>query len=373
MTPSPPAPSPTEVPATASPAFRELIAMLELYSRETLQQGGSAVLIHLKVGDQEWSHAAGVRTREGGAAVQLSDPVHVGGLTQTMVAVSVLKLVDEGKLVLDDPVSRYVPEIDGLLRPAGQLSVRQLLGHTSGLPDYYGPLIGAGPARQVLTTPVSPQQRLALARTLPLPLGGQQGFNFSRSNYVLLGILVERLRGRPLADVLKADIVEPLSLTATALVGADPPPADLVHGYLVPAAGDGEPMDVAYPAMLRDSAADGMVSTVQETNTFHAALLRGELVSPASLIAMKGSAYSEYGLGLDNWNDRCTNGSYHGESGEVPGYGSVSMSSADGKRQLTISVALPPQPLSAVPSAAVLEMTGLAQLALNAGCRFQFR
>lgn len=361
-------PETTTATAPASSSLRELQAMLELYSEEMLQEGAPAVLIEAKVGHEEWSHAVGVRSRDGGVPVQRSDPVQVGGITQTMVAVSVLKLVDEGRLALDDPITRYLPELEGLLHPPP--SVRQLLGHTSGLPDYYAPLLESAPPRQVLTTPISPEQRLALAGTVPWQLREPPGFSYSRSDYVALGLLVERLRGMPLADILRADIVEPLGLRSTSMIGDGPAPANLVHGYTLV---DGGLVDVAYSALQSGSASGGMISTVEDINTFYAALLRGELLSPASVIEMKGSVYADYGLGLDHWNDRCTNGFYYGHSGDVPGYGTIAISSADGNRQLAMSVAYPPSPLPTRSYAIALEMTGLAQVALNASCRLQFR
>lgn len=315
--------------ATVSATFRELQASLELFSREMLQQGAPAVLIEARSGQQLWSHAAGVRSLEGGVPVQPGDPTRVGALTRTMVAVSVLKLVEEGRVVLDDPVTKYAPEIEGLLSPAGAVSVRQLLGATSGLRTGNG-------------------------------LWG----------YAVLGILVERVRGARLADVIRTDILEPLELRSTALLGDGPIPENLVHGY---ARVNGQTVDVTGSALAAGVAAEGVIASVTDVNAFYAALLRGRLLSPASLVEMKGSVFADYGLGLDHWNDRCTNGLYYGHSGDVPGFGTVSISSADGNRQLTISVAYPPVPLSPQPSAMALELTGFAQVALNASCRFQFR
>lgn len=367
---SPPAPTPAAATASASSSLRELKAVLEQYSEEMLQEGAPAVLIEAKVRHEEWSHAVGVRSLDGGVPVQLSDPMQVGGITQTMVAVSVLKLVDEGRLTLDEPITRYLPELEGLLHPSKPHTVRQLLGHTSGMPDYYAPLLESAPVRQVLSTPISPEQRLALAGTVPWQPGEPLGFSYSRSDYVALGLLVERLRGMPLADVLRADIVEPLGLRSTTMIGDGPAPANLVHGYTLV---DGVLVDVAYSALQRGSASGGMISTVEDINTFYAALLRGELLSPASVIEMKGRVYADYGLGLDQWNDRCTNGFYYGHFGDVPGYGTIAISSADGNRQLAMSVAYPPSPLPTRSYAIALEMTGLAQVALNASCRLQFR
>ncbi len=364
--PSPP--SPATAPASAS--LRQLRAMLEPYSEELLQEGALAVVVEARVGSETWAHAVGVRSRDGGVPARPGDPVHVGGITRTMVAVSVLKLAEEGQLALDHPVSRYLPELEGLLHPPAGLTVRQLLGHTSGMPDFYAPLLGSAPLRQVLATPISPEQRLALAGGVPWQPAEPRGSGYSRSDYVALGLLAERLRGTALADVLRADVVEPLGLRSTTMTGAGPAPANLVHGYTLV---DGGPVDVAYSAMQSGSASEGMISTVGEINTFYAALLDGGLLPPPSVMAMKGRANADYGLGLEQWNDRCTNGFYYGHAGDVPGYGTIAMSSADGNRQLAMSVAYPPSPLSAQANAISLEMTGLAQIALNASCRLQFR
>ncbi|CAI3799275.1 serine hydrolase domain-containing protein [Pseudarthrobacter sp. MM222] len=367
--PAPPRPATTAV-APPSSSLRALKAMLELYAEELLREGATAVLMEAKAGHEEWSHAAGVRSRDGGIPVQPSDPVQVGGLTQTMVAVSVLKLVDEGRLELDDPITKYLPELDGLLHPPEPLSVRQLLSHTSGMPDFFPPLLESAPPRLVLATPISPEQRLALAGTVSWQPRRPLEVSNSRSDYEALGLLVQRLHGAPLADVLRADIVEPLGLRSTTLVGDGAAPANLVHGY---ALAEGGLVDVAYSSMHSGSGSGGVISTVEEINTFYASLLRGQLLTPASLSEMKGHVYADYGLGLEHWNDRCTNGFYYGHSGDVPGYGTIAISSADGNRQLTVSVAYPPSPLLPRPSAIALEIAGIAQVALTASCRLQFR
>ncbi|YCH08732.1 serine hydrolase domain-containing protein [Arthrobacter sp. alpha11c] len=332
--PAPPSGSAQSATASASPPetppFRELQATLELFSREMLQNGAPAVLIEARAGQQVWRHAAGVRSLDGGAPVQADDPIRVGGLTRTMVAVSVLKLVEEGRLVLEDSIAKYLPGIDVLLPPEpDSVTVRQLLGHTTGIPYASG-----------------------------------------LSDYAVLGLLVERLRGAPLAAVLRTDILDPLSLLSTTVLGEGPLPDALVHGYAVVR---DETVDVTHSAQPGGPASEGVIASVGDINAFYAALLKGRLLLPESLVEMKGSVFADYGLGLDHWKDTCTNGFYYGHSGDVPGYGTISISSADGNRQLTISLAYPPLPLSTQPSAIALELTGLAQVALNASCRFQFR
>ncbi|ABM09008.1 putative beta-lactamase family protein [Paenarthrobacter aurescens TC1] len=336
----PPGPTPAPAPAPSNsvvftPAFQELRATLELFSREKLDEGASAVLIKAKVGQQEWTLAEGVLTREGRVAVQPGHRFHVGEQFRTLLAVSVMKLVEEGRLGLDDPLAAYLP---GSVSAGTAVTIRQLLGDVADLP--------AG---------------LAASERAP----GAPGPD------ALLGLVVEQLRGVPLGTVLRTDVLTPLNLRSTELLDAHSAiPDDLVHGYVQL---EGETMDVTRTGLQDGIANGGLVSTVEDISAFHTALLRGELVQPASLIAMKGTVFDDYGLGLDHWDDRCTNGSYYGHAGDVPGYGSIAMSSADGNRQLSIFMAYPPQAVSTQPSALALEMTGVAQVALNAGCRFQFR
>ncbi|SEJ00685.1 D-alanyl-D-alanine carboxypeptidase [Arthrobacter sp. yr096] len=313
--------------AVVTPAFQELRAALELFSREKLQEGASAVIIRAKAGQQEWTHAAGVRSRDGQIAVQTSDRFNVGGQLRTMLGVSVMKLVEEAQVRLDDAIITHLP---GSLAGNSTVTVRQLLGDLSELP------------------------------------GGLA----SRADS-LLGQLVTQLRGQPLEAVLRTDILTPLDLRSTVLQEqSNAWPGDLVHGYVHVG---GAVVDVVGLGPASGRASPALLSTVQEITAFQFALLGGELLSPEGLVAMKGTVFADYGLGLDHWNDRCTNGYYYGHVGDVPGYGSIAISSADGNRQLAILMAYPPQPLSEKPSALALEMTGVAQVALNSGCRFQFR
>ncbi len=83
---------------------------------------------------------------------------------------------------------------------------------------------------------------------------------------------------------------------------------------------------------------------------------------------MQSPPYARYGLGVFRWNDLCTNDFYYGHSGDVPGYGTIALASADGTRQLAMAVAYPPEPLQPGVNPAVQEMETIAEDALNATC-----
>ncbi|WP_258803401.1 serine hydrolase domain-containing protein [Pseudarthrobacter sp. NS4] len=339
-------------------------ALLEAFSARMLEEGAPAVLVAVRNRGETWTHAAGVRnldTREPAAA---GDPVHVGGITESLVAVSVIKLVEEGRLDLDGQVSDYLPEFGNLLHPPGPVSVRQLLIHESGIPDFSVPLLASGNWEETMDRPLSLEQQLALAATVPWPGRLARVFHYSRSNYAALGLIVQRLRGQGIGRVLAADVTGPLGLEITRLGEGFPPPT-MVHGYITI---EGKRLDVARPPWLAELPSAGALSTVEEVNGFYGALLEGRLLAPESVEAMKGSYTQYYGFALRRWNDTCNNRFYYGLPGDVDGYGTVAMTSEDGIRQLALSVAYPPAPPTLGPDPLILELQDVAQEALNSMC-----
>jgi D-alanyl-D-alanine carboxypeptidase len=342
------------------PAF----AQLEAFSARMIEDGAPAVLIAVRNGDSTWTHAAGVRSLERREPATVGDPVQVGSITKSMVAVSVMKLVEEGRLNLDEQAGTYLPEFGSVLHPPGPVTLRKLLIHESGLPDFWVPLLTSGRWQDTMQRPLSLEQQLALAATVPWPNRLAQGFEYSSSNYSALGLIVQRLRGRPLGEVLKADSANPAGLEVTRLA-AGPPPPTMLHGYVVV---DGSRLDVTMPAWLTELAPGGAVSTVEEINRFYHALLQGRLLAAATVQEMTTVESGFYGLGLWRWNDTCTNGFYFGHRGDIDGYGSISMTSGDGSRQLTIAVTYPPAPPTLEVNPLIVDLEDAAENALNSLC-----
>jgi D-alanyl-D-alanine carboxypeptidase len=345
--------------------MNELKAGLEQFSTERLAAGASAVLIQAKLGTEAWSSAEGVRDLGTKVPAEPGDSFHVASLTKSMVATSVLKLVEQGKIRLDGAVGDYLPEFDSVLHPPKPITVRMLLDHTSGMPTFEELLVRSGPLKQVLATPLTAERKLELTRSVPWDPADVGVYEYSNSNYVVLGLLVERVTGRSLGDVLRADIVEPLGLDGTLLTGTAKAPATMVHGYVMI---DGERVDAAEAGVQSGSASGGMISTVQEVNVFFSDLLAGRLVSPALVQEMQGPNSSEYGLGLAKWWDSCTSDFYYGHLGGAPGYASIAMTSADGSRQLAVFMAHAAEPLSAEALPGDYGLVEVAQKALDSTC-----
>ncbi|TDL38967.1 serine hydrolase domain-containing protein [Arthrobacter nitrophenolicus] len=351
---------PPEPPDRNKPAA---IALLEAFSSRMVDDGAPAVLFDVTSGGDTWTHAAGVRSLATREAATVADPVHIGTITESMVAVSVLKLVEEGRLDLDGQASDYLPEFGAVLKPPGPVSVRQLLTHESGLPDFSLPLLASGRWEELAGRPLPLEQQLGLAATVPWDGRLARIFDYSRSNYAALALIVERLRGQDIGLVLAADIAGPLRLTSTTLGG--PPSAGMVHGYVTI---EGTPQDAAAPAWLAEAPSNGAVSTVQEVNRFYAALLQGRLLDPDTVTAMKGGYSQYYGFALRRWNNTCNNRFYYGLPGDVDGYGTVAMTSEDGSKQLAMTVAYPPGPPTLGVNPLLFEMQEVAQEAMNSLC-----
>jgi D-alanyl-D-alanine carboxypeptidase len=353
----------TSEPKPPEPDKNDAFALLEDFSARMLAEGAPAVLVAVRKGGSTWTHAAGVRSLESGEPVTVSDPVRVGGITESFVAVSVMKLVAEGKLDLDAEVTRYLPEFGTVLHPPGPVTVRQLLTHESGLPDFSVPLLASGNWAETMNRPLSLEQQLALAATVPWDARLARIFDYSRSNYAALALIVERLRGEGIEQVLADDTAAPLGLVKTRLGGS--PPAGMVRGYVT---FEDRRTDVSMPAWQAESASTGALSTVEEVNSFYAALLEGRLLPPDSVTAMKGGYSQYYGFALRRWNNTCNNRFYYGLPGDTDGYGMVAMTSEDGRSQLALAVAYPPAPPTLELNPLILEMQDVAQEALNTLC-----
>ncbi|MFJ6380608.1 serine hydrolase domain-containing protein [Kitasatospora sp. NPDC092039] len=289
-------------------------------------------------------YTAGVGDLATGAEVPADGQVRIGSNTKTFTAVVVLQLVGEGKVDLDASVGTYLP---GLARGEGVdgsgVTVRQLLQHTSGLADYEGLLDEASLRNRYF----EPRELLDLAlRQKPAFAPGER-FGYSSTNYVLAGLIVQRVTGRPLAEEIDRRIVRRIGLR---------------HTYF-PAAGD-RTIREAHPRGYRRDSADGpltdftemdpsagwaagqMISTNADLDRFFTELLRpGRLLPAAQLAQMRttvpiGGSGAGAGLGVFSRPLSC-GGVYWGHGGDIPGYETRGGATDDG-RAVNIAVTTVP-------------------------------
>lgn len=289
---------------------------------DVVAQGVPGALAFVVDGSRRVRLARGVANRETGAELHATDRFRVGSITKTFVAAVVLQLAAEGRLELDSRVGSWLP---GLVDR--RITVRQLLSHRSGLADYVDD-------RTVVSGDLSGTRRLveaALARTPVAPPG--ERYSYASTNYLLLGLLVERITGNDLEHELRARIFGPLGLNDTSF---EPGVAQLrVRGYR-PAVHDGivsgEPVDTGGESAAWLWSAGAVVSDADDLARFLDGLVTGRVV-PEPLLAEMIPAQG-YGLGLAAFTTPC--GTAIGHSGNVSGYVSVAWVDREAKRTVVL-------------------------------------
>ncbi|MCC9145930.1 MULTISPECIES: serine hydrolase domain-containing protein [unclassified Arthrobacter] len=273
-------------------------------------------------------YVSGVGNVETGEDVPVDGEVRIGSNTKTFTAVTVLQLVEQGLVELDAPVETYLP---GLVRGEGidgaNITVRQLLQHTSGLPEFSDEL--AVDIKKIQHAYMSPRDLLDLALAHPAQFAPGESWDYSNTNYVVLGLIVEKVTQRPLSEEITKRIIEPLDLQHTYFpsVGEQGFRGDHPSGYHMEA--DGERFDVTTLDPSWAWAAGQIIASPSDVNEFTRAVLDGRLLSEESMTEMQKTVPipdeeslwpgSEYGLGLQSHPLSC-GGDIWGHGGDIHGY-----------------------------------------------------
>lgn len=280
--------------------------------------------------------SAGVADRKTGRALTTTDRFRIGSVTKTFSAVVLLQLVDEKRLQLDASVNRYLP---GLL-PDDRITVRHVLSHRSGLYDYTNDMFARTvPGFEAVRSKVFTYRQL-MDRSLRKPRTTAPGgaYTYSNTNFVVAGMLIEKLTGNAVATEYQHRIIEPLQLTDTFYVHPGTRiPGRYARGYLTPDAAGAALVDATEQTVSWAQSAGAVISSARDLNTFLSALLRGELTSAAQLTQMRrwvpaGSGQA-YGLGLRRRDLSC-GVSVYGHTGAVQGFYTYAFASKDGGRSL---------------------------------------
>ncbi|WP_327704110.1 beta-lactamase family protein [Streptomyces decoyicus] len=268
------------------------------------------------------SYTAGVGDLTTGSKVPRDGQVRIGSNTKAFTAVVVLQLVGEGKIRLDATVDTYLP---GLVRGKGidgrRITVRQLLQHTSGLPEY-GIHVDDDEIRNRY---FEPRELLDIALRYKADAAPGTTWGYSNTNYVLAGLIVQKVTGRPLAEEMDRRIIKRIGLRHTYF----PTPGEMTIREPHPQGYHRNPANTP----LRDFtemdpsvgwAAGQLISTNSDLNRFFTALLAGRLLPAAQLAEMRttvpaGTSGLRYGLGLTSRPLSC-GGVYWGHGGDIAGY-----------------------------------------------------
>ncbi|MCM2422643.1 beta-lactamase family protein [Streptomyces sp. RKAG293] len=289
--------------------------------------------------DGVWNASVGVRDTASGAAMDTKARFRMGSVTKTFSAVVLLQLVAEKKMELDTSVNRYLP---GLL-PDDRITVRHLLTHRSGLADYTNTMFhDTVPGFEAVRNKVFTYDelvKLSLSEPRTTVPGGS--YQYSNANFVIVGMLIEKVTGNPVAKEYERRIITPLKLDNTSYVHPGTQIEGLqVRGYLTPDQAGLPLVDSTDQTVSWAQSAGAMISNAADLNTFTSALMTGKLVPGPILDQMLTMASVDatntrfYGLGLRRYDLSCGT-SVYGHTGTVQGFYTYAFSTRDGGRTLT--------------------------------------
>jgi D-alanyl-D-alanine carboxypeptidase len=209
--------------------------------------------------------------------------LRVGSVTKQFTAAAVLRLVDQGKVSLDDPLVKYFPDFPR----ASEVAIRHLLSHTSGISSYTNPAIAANrkeSPRREWTTEQLIKHIAALEPGYEFDPG--TGWSYSNSGYILLGAIIEKVSGKSYREFLKAELFDPLELLDTAVDDYALIVPNRARGYEPSKTAPAGFVNGDFISLSAAGPAGAMRSTATDLLKWHAALFGGRVLKPATLALM---------------------------------------------------------------------------------------
>ncbi|MFD9369472.1 serine hydrolase domain-containing protein [Streptomyces sp. NPDC060020] len=324
-------------PAPGSSLNRELRELVER------PDGPPGVIAVLRDGDRTEVYRAGVADVESGRPPRATDHMRIASVAKAFSGAVALGLVDRGRLHLNDTIGEVLPD-----QPAAwhKVTLRQLLNHTSGLPDYsasdgFIDIVSADPRHRFDSRRLL---EFVADEDLAFPPGSR--YQYSNSDNIAVALMAEAATGRRYEALLRELVYEPLGLHDTSLPQGYRLPVPFLHGYQIdPQSG---PVDVSEAISASGAwAAGGIVSTPKDLTAFIRGYAGGALVSertrrqqftfiPGALSQPPGPGRTAAGLAIYRYTTRC--GTVYGHTGNTPGYTQLAAATADGRRSLTFSI-----------------------------------
>lgn len=270
-------------------------------------------------GQGSFVRAFGTSSLATGRPLRLDDHFRIASISKSFTATAILRLADQHKLSLGDPLSKYIPGIQN----GDRITVAQLLDMTSGVYDYVNdPAVLRAYARNPLR-PFSLRYVVAIIkRHRPLFDPGMDVV-YDNSNYYLLGAIAEKVRRTPLGATIKSQILQPLGLSHTSYPTTAALPTPFSDGYLDQP--DFPPRDVTASNPAFAGGAGAMISTLGDLKVWAKALATGSLLAPAThtlqlrtrVLSQSPKVSVSYGMGITKING------FLGHDGAIFGYGSA--------------------------------------------------
>ena len=240
---------------------------------------------------RRWTGTSGLADVAAGRPVRPETEFALASISKTFVAALVLVLVEEGRLDLDEPIGRLLPDV-AIPARSRRATVRQLLDHTSGLPDFF---LHRSIDRALLADPTRVWTATRALRYVgAVRRDPGEGWRYSNTNYLLLGLAVERLTGRPLATELRTRFFEPLGLRRMYVQVAERPRGPTARAYrFASGARTAKPVDVSdgrampFTSVVTAAGAAGSIAgTAEDVARWALALYGGEVLTARSLAEM---------------------------------------------------------------------------------------
>jgi D-alanyl-D-alanine carboxypeptidase len=221
-----------------------------------------------------WVGASGTLEQAGSVPVTTEARFRIASITKVFVSIVVLQFVEEGKIALDDPLSRHLPAY-----PARGVTIRQLLNHTSGIPDYS---MSDDFNKELLNyrdRRWTDAEVLALVKDIKPEFTPGTDYAYSNTNYILVGEVIRNISGRSWAQEVRRRILDPLNLNSTYIAGSERVPEPVIPGYF-DADNDGDVENIEtggpWPALeTSEGPAGAIISTAPDLLAFGEALFRG--------------------------------------------------------------------------------------------------
>jgi D-alanyl-D-alanine carboxypeptidase len=315
-------------------ALKELVAM---------EGGPPGVIAVVQRGKHREVHTFGVRNIKSGLPIRVDDRMRIASVAKAFSGAVALSLVSEGKLSLHDTIGKWLREL--LPEAWWEVTLRQLLNHTSGIPDL---LSDPGVQKAFEASPKKappPEELLSLMENVDLLFDPGSEYHYSNSDNIVVALMAEAATGMSYEDLLRELVYKPLGLRNTTLPRGTNLRKPFIHGYDT---SKQPPEDVSKDLAAGWAwASGGIVSTPADLNDFIRGYVGGKLFDERTQAKQRrvieggsseppGPGMNSAGLAIFRYQTRC--GTVWGHTGNFLGYTQFAAASADGRRSVTVSI-----------------------------------
>lgn len=327
-------------PSESSPKQSRLVKALNALVDRPDGPPGAVVIVHR--GDHRRVLTAGVANLKTGREIHVNDHIRVASVAKAFSGAVALRLVDRGLLSLQDTIDEVLPYLPNAW---GDVTLGQLLQHTSGIPEY---LEDEGFQERLTSkplVPIRPRRLLGFIKDEDLLFDPGSQYAYSNSDNVAVGLMVQKVTGHPYARALHRLVAKPLHLERTTLPDGAEIPRPYIHGYKVAPGQPPEDESVVFAASYA-YASGGVISTPADLDRFIRGYIGARLFSRAiqakqlRLVAgtsePPGPGRNKAGMAVFRYRLPC--GTMYGHTGNTLGYTQFAAATLDGRRSVTVSI-----------------------------------